>query len=206
MAIIIGDHKKEIALSDLIVVPRFLRFDQVSLEYSNDKQSIAEKCESFHCQLPQIKEAFHDSNTTNFECQISINKKNPSVFRNFSAFITHFRHIMSIFDSSRGYSFVFNSLYALRATGNVNVSILEMPLLTRCLSVTIRITQSCSNPQLAQLPIETISNWLNRECHTMDKKQQHLWLYIFCFIEDAKADDQIQQLCEFLKQVSFFYL
>ena len=40
----------------------------------------------------------------------------------------------------------------------------------------------------------------------MDKKQQHLWLYIFCFIEDAKADDQIQQLCEFLKQVSFFYL
>ena len=80
-----------------------------------------------------------------------------------------------------------------------------MPQIARSSSVSIAFTNSCSNPQF---PIEVISNWLNRERKTIDQKRQHrcrcLNLFWCSDYENYDANNQIQQLCEFLKQVSFF--
>ena len=50
-----------------------------------------------------------------------------------------------------------------------------------------------------QLPVETISYWLNRERQTMDQSQQERRLKLSCIAHYSN----IQEMCDFLKQVSF---
>ena len=186
MKAFIGADKKEIALSDLVEVPRFLRFGNVILEYPICSQSIAES-ESFRGLLSTIKTSLYDSNST-WVCT-----ENASQFIDHSSLLEHIHQILSICDSSRGYSFVFRC-YSDAYFGNVIASILEMPEIIRSSTVYIFTTT------IPQLPVETISNWLNRERHEMEQKQRHRRLELLCYFI---SDDQIQEMFAFLKQVSF---
>ena len=47
MTALIGTDKKEVALTEMVDVPCFVRFDTVKLAYSAGSQAITEKCESF---------------------------------------------------------------------------------------------------------------------------------------------------------------
>ena len=188
----IGIDEKEIALSELIVAPPFLRFDQVIIEYQITSQSIAQKCESFNTHLPSIKSSLCDSNIISFVC--TIDKEDRHQFSNCSALLEHIRNILSICDSSRGYSFfVFpTSDSDENGNGNAITSILEIPVISRSSTVYI-----CDiNSTLTQSTIKAISNWLNRE---MDQKQRERNLVLACPIQDA----QLQEMCDFLKQVPF---
>ena len=184
----IGIDEKEIALSELIVAPPFLRFDQVIIEYQITSQSIAQKCESFNTHLSSIKSSLYDSNIISFVC--TIDKEDPHQFSNCSALLEHIRNILSICTSSRGYSFfVFPNS---DENGNAITSILEIPVISRSSTVYI-----CDiNSTLTQSTIKAISNWLNRE---MDQKQRERNLALACPIQDG----QHQEMCDFLMQIPF---
>ena len=192
MEAFVGADKKSIALSELVVAPRFLRFDNIGLEYPNGSQPIAQKCESFLGYLPSIKAALNDSNIIHFDCPI--NEEDATKFADHSTLIEHIRQIVSICDSSRGYSFFMDS----NAIGDVGVvsSTLEMPQIARSSFASfIFLSRSTRH-----LPIEAISNWLNQERNAMDQNQEKRTLALVCHVPDAH---QIQEMSDFLKQVIF---
>lgn len=196
----IGEDKEAITLSELVVVSPFLRFDNVLLAYSSfrtDSISIAEKCESIRGYLSLIKASLYDSNITRFVC--AINQEDPNEFNNQLALIGHIRQVVSICDTSRGYAFSLFDLYTTdsEADGHLIASLLNMPEIARSSYVYFSI----ASLSLTHLPIEIISNWLNREHHEMSKKQQELNLELACPIQDAL----ILEMCDFLKQVSFIF-
>ena len=178
----------------MLAVPRFLRFGLVKLNYLIGRQSIAEKFESFRRDLPSIKAALYDSNITWFK----IDNKDPNQSINCSTLTEHIRNIVSICDSSRGYSFSFD--LEMDSSWDVNVcnliaSILEMPTIAS--SSTVYIGPLCSFTTLSQLPIEIISNWLNQERHPLNQKQRERVLELTFHVHYS----QIQEMCDFLKQV-----
>ena len=183
----------------MLAVPRFLRFGFVKLDYySIVQQSIVEKFESFRLHLPSIKATLHDSNITCFKID---NDYNPSQSINSSTLLEHIRNIVSICDS-RGYSFAF--AFQTDSSWNVNVfnfiaSILEMPAIACSSTVYIRSLYCLMT--LSHLPIEIISNWLNRERNAMNQKQrERVFELLFPF-----HYSQIHKMCDFLKQVSFLF-
>ena len=195
----IGVDKKPIALSELAVVPTFFRFANIILDYSTGFQSIAQKCESFSGYLSSMKSTLYDSNRIDFRCEID--KEDPTQFTDYSALLEHIRQIVSICDSSRGYSFVvWDYDVGSEAFANLIVSILEMPEIARSSLVTMLPTFGIPTT-LIELPVEAISNWLNQERHSMNQnqRQRHFNLSLFCPVHYA----QIQKMCDFLKQVSF---
>ena len=197
MKAIIGAKDKEIAFSEFVDVPPFLRFDQVSLFYYNiNTPPIAEKCELFLGSLPSIKSTLNDSNIIHFACKID--QEDPNAFSNHSTLLEHIRQVVSICDSSRGYSFVFVQLQHSTGMDITVASILDMPSITRSSTVYFTFDDK-STSTVTKLPIETISNWLNRERRAMDQNQRNLVLN--CEAQYA----QIQEMCEFLKQVSFIF-
>ena len=197
MKAIIGAKDKEIALSEFVDVPPFLRFDQVSLFYYNiNTPPIAEKCELFLGYLPSIKASLNDSNIIHFICQID--QEDPNEFTDHSALLEHIRQVVSICDSSRGYSFVFLQLQHSTGMDITVASILDMPPITRSSTVYFSL---CDKSTVTKLPVETISNWLNRERRAMDQNQRERNLVLNCEAQYA----QIQEMCEFLKQVSFIF-
>ena len=199
MKAFIGVNNKEIALSELVVVPRFFRFDNVLLAYLTGFQSVAQKYESFCGYLTSIKATLNDSNVTRF--YFAFNQEDTSQFNDHSGLLEHIRQIVSICDSSRGYSFVLRRFSD--AFGDVISSILEMPAIARSSFVSIppHWFLSYYGQRVAQLPIETISNWLNRERNALDQNQRERLLVL---VFPAQVHDtQIQEMCDFLKQVSF---
>ena len=180
----------EITFSELLAVPRFLRFDFVKLNYSISigQQSIAEKFESFRCHLPSIKATLYDSNIIWFKTD-----DDPDQAINCPTLLELIRNIVSICDSSRGYAF--DLANAMDASDLA--SILEMPAIAS--SSSVHISPHYSTTTLSQVPIEIISNWLNRERQAMNQKQRKRVLELNFSVQYS----QIQEMCDFLKQVSF---
>ena len=200
MALIgVGIVKKEIAFSELLTVPRFLRFGFVTLDYLFCQQSIAEMFESFRRHLPPIKATLYGSDITCFH----IDNEDPSHSIDCSTLLEHIRNIVSICDSSRGYSFAIDLI--ADSSWNTNVcnliaSILEMPAIASSSTVCIVIGGPlyCFMTH-SQLPIEIISNWLNRERQAMKHKQRERELQLIFPVQYSR----FQEMYDFLKQVSF---
>ena len=192
----IGGIDKEIAFSELGVVPSFLRFGNVLLYYQTGLQSIVQKCESFRDYLPSIKASLYDSNKIHFVCVVGDDEDLNCCF-NDSTLIEHICLIMSICDSSRGYTFLLlpysNSDEDADMVGNAFGTILEIPAISHSSQISIDTLLV----RLTQLPIEIVSNWLNRERHEMDQKQRERNLQLGCQVPNAA----IQEMCDFLKQV-----
>ena len=209
--IVAGADKKEIAFPELPTVPRFLRFGLVKLDYYSIRhQSIVEKFELFRRHLPSIKATLYDSNITWFEIDQSqsiaystlLDLVVPNHSSNYSTLLEHIRNVVSICDSSRGYSVDFG--HKMDSSWNVNVynliaSILEMPEIAS--SSTVYIAPEYLLMTLEQLPVEIISNWLNQERQAMNQKQRERVFKLLFPVQDS----QIQEMCDFLKQVSFLF-
>ena len=184
----------------MLAVPRFLRFDFVKLDYSIGQQSIAEKFESFRRHLPSIKATLYDSNITCF--QIKHDGLSQFIDYSTSTLLEHIHNIVPICDSSRGYEFDFD--LEMDSSWNTNVynliaSILEMTAIACSSTVCIYIRSLYGFMILSQLPIEIISNWLNRERNAMNQKQQERVFKLDFPVQYSL----IQEMCDFLKQVSF---
>ena len=194
----------------MFFVPLFLRFNHILLiyaspcqlysivppRYSIGSQPIAEKCELFCRYLSSIKLTLRNSEMISFVCKVD--EDDPSQFRNASALLDHIRHILSICNSSREYFFELTLRTDSNAFGNVIASILEMPTIASWSHVCIA---SLFPTGVTQLPIEVISNWLNREHREIDQNQQKRRLILGCFAEYA----HIQEMCDFLKQVAYIF-
>ena len=131
-----------------------------------------------------------------------INQEDQSHFSNHSSLIEHIRHIVSICDSFHGYSFFFalktDSSWDMNVY-NLIASILEMPAIASSSTVYIGPNFVSITLSQLQLPIEIISNWLNRERNAMNQKQRER-LFVFHF---PVKHSQFQEMYDFLKQVSF---
>ena len=200
----IGANFRKIALSTLVNVPPFLRFGNVKLDYSIGFQSIVQKCDSFRGYLLLIKASLYDPSCIRF--YVDINQEFPRYFRNHVDFLEHIRDVVSICDSSRGYSFVFRRYRDSDDFGNVIASLLEIPEISRSSFVYFapdREYQIMLTLTLTQLPIEAISNWLNRVRHPLDQKKRARRLELLC--PDHFQDAQIRDLCDLLKRVSYIF-
>ena len=192
--------KKEIAFPELLTVPCFLRFGSVKLDYFS-QQPIDIKFESFRRHLPSIKATLYDSKITSFQ----IGHQSQSI-NYYSTLLEHICNIVSICDSSRGYSFDF--ALEMDSSWDMNVcnfiaSILQMPAIACSSTVYIGplYFSLITTLSLSQLPIEIISNWLNRERQAMNQKQRERVLQLNFPVQYS----QFQEMCDFLKQVSFLF-
>ena len=159
----------EISLQDLALFPAFLRFREVYLLYNLGLQSIVEKCELFDKCLQSIKPALNDSDSLYFKCIIS--EYDPEQFSNHQTLIKYIsERLLPICESSRRYLFGFNFCSDKNSSSNVIASILQMSQICRygCFGVYIGLIDN--NP--TQLPIETISTWLNRNSGAMEIHQK----------------------------------
>ena len=188
---------KEISLQDLALFPAFLRFREVDLQYLLGSQSIVEKCDLFDGCLQSIKPALNDSNLIYFKCNVSENAR--SEFSNHQTLIKYISdRLLPICESSRKYSFFIRFVSDENSASNIIASILQMSQICRygCFGVYIGLIDT--NP--AQLPIETISNWLNRNSGAMEIHQKQT--ESFLLVRSSKALQNIPEMCDFLKMVN----
>ena len=191
---------KEISLQDLALFPAFLRFDEVDLRYWEGSQSIAEKCDLFDGWLQSIKPALNDSNF-NFKCFVS---EGPSDFFNHQTLIKYLSdRLLTICESSRMYSFYIGFGSDFNSASNIIASILQMSQICRygCFGVCIALIIG-ANP--TQLPIETISTWLNRKSGAMEIHQKQTGSVLLIRSNLIRETFQnIPEMCAFLKMVNF---
>ena len=191
---------KEISLQDLALFPAFLRFREVHLLYNYGSQSIAEKCDLFDGCLQSIKPALNDSNLINYICIVSENAANQ--FSNYQTLIEYIsERLLPICKSSRQYIFGFNFFSDKNSSSHAIDSILQMAQISRYGCVGVYIGLIGTNP--AQLPIETISTWLNRNSDAMEIHQKQTESVLL--IRSSETFQNIPEMCALLKTVNFTF-
>ena len=175
-------------LPNLDELPKFVRFKRVELEYCDDyngygehgcakisvekrdrspEQSIAEKCQSLVKYLQPLKEALNNLVLLYFVAVINAN--DGSCFSDSSKLLNHVQNeVIPICNSSRGYRIEISYFESeMNDCPNVIASILQMNPFIRCSHLEIILhryfhTDTYGDVEPPQLPIERISNWLER--------------------------------------------
>ena len=181
-------------------LPQFLRFDRIELYYQSNgypsRLTIVKKCQSVVNYLRLLK--LNDSSLIHFNG--TINKNNPDNFNSHSQLFGHLRNeLLPICGSSRGYKF---DLFTADEVSRTNLidQILQMPRIECCSNVEIKLNKIYGSIILSlQLPIESISNWLHRNCDGIkeESKERLLRIYSSGFIFSWG----IGALCDHLKKV-----
>ena len=167
-------------------MPQFLRFDCAKFNYrtpSNVTAPIAKKCQSVINYLQEVK--LNDANLINFIC--GIDKNNPSYFSGHSQLLDHFQNkLLPICGSSRGFKFEIYLFSDGVSYINLIAKILQMPQIECCSNVEIILNGRSLYPM--QFPIESISNWLHRNCDGIEENQKsgsfEFSLSAFCALEN----------------------
>ena len=176
----------------------FLRFKTLWIIYSKGSTSIDEKLRLLHNQLQLFKTAFSDLGEITLA--VRINKNDHSQFHNRIQLLDHIREqLLPICDSSPFYSFYIDSQSDNDAAGNVISQILQLPSINRCRDVQFHY----DNETFTQLPVEVISNWLNRDSddgigctlNGQSKKDRYLGMNKRIRIQNAV------EMCDRLKMV-----
>ena len=150
---------QKLSPNELLTIPLFLRFDNVnvSIWYNHANQPIEEKCKSIENQLLPLKLALCDSNVVQFTATIS--GRDHCYFSDHSMLLDFIRNrFLPICNSSRRYEFQIWFRSEPNSGTNVITSILEMDEIKHCSNVQIGIIDG----EQKQLPIDEISNWLER--------------------------------------------
>ena len=169
---IAGKARRQISLANLSTIPRFIRFDSVSLSYSGGSMTSEKKCQKVEKYLKAIKTASKHSNTIRFVGEI--NQNDPTCFTDHSVLLSYLdEQVLQLCNSSRGYEFQihFHSDSDKDAGTNFISSLLQMPAISRCsnLEITLFFIEEAQ-----QLPVETISDWLNRKKHEAEFHERFL--------------------------------
>lgn len=183
-AVIWGNGAKKIFLADLPALPRFIRFNDVCLFYGNDRLrflslkykpiqfvSTEEKCHSIENYLQPFKKVLNDSKSVQFHGDIGRNDDKFSNFFTQSSLLKYLsQKLLSIFSTSHRYVFDISFYCGEGDATNVLDSILQMQQIRRCSNLDIELKQieyqhiQQEQPYLdSELPVEAISNWLNRK-------------------------------------------
>lgn len=165
---IIGLGRTELVLNELTTFSPFLRFDTIWLWSLYGEHPIKEKCEFIERHLRPLKSALIDSNMIDFRARISAYDDGID-FSDHLQLLEYIRNrLLPICNSSLGYKFYIDFESDFNSAANVIASLLQMPEIKRCANVEIKITSREQN----QLPIETISNWLERSADGMENNVQ----------------------------------
>ena len=136
----------------------FLRFEALWIVYRHGPMSIDEKLQLLQNGLQMFQTAL-SSNLESISVIANINQNDQSQFRNHSQLLGHLREqVLPICDSSPDYSFKIDFQSDNDGAGNFIGEILQLPKINRCQQVHF----FCPNETSIQLPVEVISNWLNR--------------------------------------------
>ena len=188
--------------TELTAFPSFLRFQNVELCYGSGTQPIDETCELFETYLLPLKPALNDSNI--IEPSTIISQDDRNYFNNHSTLINYLQNrLLSICDSARGYKFriSFRSDEDENDITNVIESILQIPTIERCSNVEIEI--HCCWEVNKQLPVEMISNWLQKSVDEMEinsrKQEEKLLTIRMCDIQNT------QEMIDHLKLVYLLF-
>ena len=192
-----GDSRTDVSASDLTALPCFLRFNVVDLCMSlydpdeidtdsgdeGDTQPIADKCLLFENLLQSIKPALAES-ILSFSGDINGSKS--YCFHDHLELLNYVRdRLLPICNESREYEFgiLFDSDES--AAQHVIASILQTPELNHCSSAKFFVY--CG---FLQLPVEEITNWLNRRC----ERKKSLYIY-------SEEFENLHEMIDHLKEV-----
>lgn len=181
-------------LTDLNSVPSFLRFNDLKLQYDNDSQPIAEKCQLFKECLQQLRASLSDLNE--FFLTSFIDRENSSDFSDHLTFLNYLRdELLPIFKSSRRHKFIIGFNSDENSAANLITSILELS--QQCSHLTIGLGLN----QPTELPVVAISDWLagksDRSVEIGAQKPESKLLQIVSSISNA------QEMWEHQLEVSF---
>ena len=182
----------------------FLRFEKVELSYGGfGFKSIDRKCHLFVEHLKPLAAAFSDSTKIYFYACIG-GGQGCSNFRDPLHLLNHLRNkLLPICDSARHYKFSISFLsYYESSASDILKSILQMPPINSSTSVEFNLCRAkCFHPILTQLPVDTISAWLDR-CNDViikcKKQQQKTKLELKI---DLDGVQNAHELLEHLKKV-----
>ena len=154
------------------------------------------KCEKVKEYLQPIKNALKDSISIKFFADIK--KDDQACFSDHSILLGYLSdQLLQICDSSRRYEFTIIFYSDMNAGPNVISSLLQMLPISRCSR--FEISLSC-NEEAKQLPIETISDWLNRrktECGIPQELFMKIWLHEI---------QNVTEMCDHLSKVRFTFI
>ena len=217
-----GIITKKRSLADLsVLLPRFLRFNNVKLSYDDDAlrwrlkyepiqlKSIEEKCHSIENYLQPLKNALTDSKSIEFCGGIDRTENKFSNFLTQSSLLEYLgQRLLPIFNSSHCYEFDISFVCGEGDATNVISSIIQMPQIGRCSNLHIELHYL---QQPKQLPVEAISNWLNRKMdvgtEAIGRTPREIYLGIWLNkIQNAmEMCDQLAEVLFLLLSISSFY-
>lgn len=175
---IVGNKRRTILPSDLSELPEFLRINEVDLWYEYSRQSITEKCQLFVNYLQPLTPIINDANLIHFFAQIRQNYRNHCHFSGHSQLLDHIRkELLPNCTYSRGYLFEISFYSDMNSAADVIISLLQMHPIKQCPNVEIRLYELASLP--IQLPVKTISQWLNRKCDGSNANSKERFLKIY---------------------------
>lgn len=149
---------------ELTTIPPFLRFNNVYLYYLYG--AIVKNRIVFESQLLHLKPALIDSNMIDVRADIG----GYGDFNDHSQFLDHIQNrLLPSCDSSRGYKFFIRFYTDANFATNVIFSLLKMAGVNCCPNVEISIIADAE----MQLPVEEISNWLERSTDGIENKVQN---------------------------------
>ena len=181
--------------------PRFLRFNEIQLEYNAGLQTLSTKCRFFEDCLDSIKPALKDSYKICFFADI--NSDCPHHFIDHSSVCIYLRHsLLPICNASRRYEFHIcfeSNEYASDQWTEFISSILQISQVRTCSHVCIQLVDY-NRTFAAQFPVEDISHWLAPKTddggEICGKKEQNRFLRIF-----ADIIPNTQEMWDHLKEV-----
>ena len=172
--------------------------------YNGGSISIDAKLELLQNYLQLFKTALSDLEEISLFARV--NQNDQGQFRDHLQLLDHLNlggQVLPICHSSTAYHFIIDFQSDNDAGGNVIGQILQLPPINRCQKVYFHH----ENETFIQLPVEIISNWLNRNsddgigCTEPGQNKKDRFLY---------ADNQIKiqnavEICDHLKMVGAFF-
>ena len=156
--------------------------------------TITNKCQKVEKYLKPINTAH--SNSIRFVGDI--NQANQACFRDHSILLTYLREqLLQICNSSRRYEFEIHFRSDKNAGTNFISSLLQMPAIIRCSNLEITLNHI---EEAQQLPVETISDWLNRR-KTDSRIPQELFMKIW-----LREIQNVTEMCDHLSKVRFIFI
>lgn len=215
-----GLDVKTILYSDLEAAPRFLHFDVLRLYHCHYKGSwgipISDECQCFVNHLKPLENALNNTNLIHFIGSVS--EDDSSCFRNHSNLLAYLQNqLLPICGRSRGYKFQIILLSDNKATTGAKIieNILRMPQIVNCSTVKfifgypnqrlLRLKGFLHQPTL--LPVEAISNWLNRRSDESAPMGNNVQNQRARTLEIASVEIQnAPEMCDHLKKVPILLL
>lgn len=200
-AFIIGNSVKEISSTDLTVFPQFLCLNNVQLFYDEGQKTIEEKCHSIENYLRLYTTALKETTLICFYGVINRNYR--SSFNDHSILLSYLNErLLPICNSSHCYKIVVDFYSNKKAETNFISSMLHTTRINQC-SYFEFWGRALKQP--SHLPVDAISNWLNRKIGDGREVIIRAPKEIFLKINMARIQNAME-LCDHLASVSIICL